>query len=172
MISYSFYHKDTGAIHPKLFSTDDATQLRANTPADHLPIEGHHDPLSKRVDVTVPPELVDDINRYGCTVGKRTVHKIIDYQPPAPSADHEWNPDTKRWQLSASVQAEQQGRALVLQQIAALESKGIRAMRELALDQPGAKERVAAIDSQIAALRASLQPGRRRGMRNPKWSLA
>jgi hypothetical protein len=156
MISYSFYHRESGAIHPKVFSTDDATQLRANTPADHLPIEGHHDPLSKRVDVTVPPELVDDINRYGCAVGKRFVHKIIDYQPPAPSADHEWNAETKRWQLSAAVQAKAQARAAAAARIAELEASQHGVVRDLLLGGAAARPRLQAIADEIERLNADL----------------
>ena len=49
-----------------------------------------------------------------------------------------------------------QRRLDALAAIAALETKGIRATRELALNQPGASDRVAAIDSEIAALRTGL----------------
>jgi hypothetical protein len=67
--------------------------------------------------------------------------EVIDYQPPQPSPD-----------IAARLAA----RAAALATIDQLEGKGIRSMRELALGAPGAQERLAAIDAQIAALRASL----------------
>jgi hypothetical protein len=82
--------------------------------------------------------------------------QVIDYQPPTPGADYAWNADTKRWQLSTAVQAKQAASTTALAQIAALEAKGVRAMRELALGTAGAADRLAAIDAQIVVLRANL----------------
>jgi hypothetical protein len=154
---YSFYHKETGAIHQKRFSTDDPTQVRGNTPADHIAIDGHHDHLSKRVDVSVPPELVDDISPRGFVVGKRIAHKIIDYQPPAPSAQHEWDAVKKRWQLSAAAQGKAQARQAAQARIAGLRASSIDVMRSLLLGNESARAQLQAIADEIeAALQAAL----------------
>jgi hypothetical protein len=151
----SFFNKGTGLFNGSHMICSDDAAVALNTPPDHIAIDGHHDHLSKCVDVFCgAPEIVDAVNQYGIpTGGKLTLHKVIEYQPPAPSADHEWNAETKRWQLSAAVMARQQGRTDALAAIAVLEAQCIRPMRELALGFPGAQERVAAIDSQIAELR-------------------
>jgi hypothetical protein len=172
MNSYSFYHKETGVIHPKQLGTDDPSQVPGNTPADHIAIEGHYDHLCTRVDVDLhrqflalqqEPELPyrdqepqrDPAPRQA-KLDALWANVLVDYQPPAPSADHEWDGETKRWRLSAATTAKAQARAAALVAIAALETQGIRPMRELTLGLPGAQERLASIDSQIAALRASL----------------
>jgi hypothetical protein len=62
----------------------------------------------------------------------------------------------KRWQLKPAVLAKRTARAAALQQIAALEASGARALREAFLNQPGAAARLAAIDAEIVRLRADL----------------
>ncbi len=83
---------------------------------------------------------------------------VVDYQPPAPSADHEWDADIKRWQLSAAVQERQGRRQSALQSIAALEARQLRSMRELLRDPTdiAARARLDSIEEQIAALREQL----------------
>src|ERR1039458_1425660 len=63
--------------------------------------------------------------------------QLIDYQPPQPSSDHEWNATNKRWHLTQAVQAKQAARSTALAKIAALEASGVRCARELALGQAG-----------------------------------
>lgn len=137
MKSYSFYHAETGALHHKRFTTNDKTQLAANTPEDHEVIEGHHDHLSKRVDVETG--------------------EVIDCQPPAPSADHEWNGEAKRWQLGAAAAGKQARNAAARQRIAQLENAQHRHVREHCLGVAGAAERLKAIDDEIFSLRSQLQ---------------
>jgi hypothetical protein len=55
---------------------------------------------------------------------------LIDYRPPAPSMDHEWNHETKRWQLSLNAHACKQAIA----EMERLELKLIRPLRELSID--------------------------------------
>lgn len=136
MKRYSFYHRETGAIHSMSVGATDQNDAALNTPADHIAIDGHFDALSQRVDIATGD--------------------VIDYQPPPPSAAHDWNADTKRWQLCPSAQATLDRRAAALAGIAVLEAKGIRAIRELSLSVPGAVDRVRSIDDQITALRADL----------------
>jgi hypothetical protein len=136
MSTYSFYHPETGQIHHQAFGTDDARMLKANTPAGYVATPGCLDPLSQRIDVTTG--------------------EVVDYQPPLPSADHEWNATTKRWQIKPEIQAKQAARRSALVSIAALEASGVRVARELALGQAGALDRLKALDIEIAAQRLKL----------------
>jgi hypothetical protein len=138
MRAVSFYHKVTGVLHAVqvIASSDEVVAL--NTPPEHLAIEGHHDPLSKRVDVTTGA--------------------VVEHQPPAPSTDHAWNDETKRWALKPEIAVAQARRAAALTQIATLEASQQRAMRELLIDlnDATAKQRLLDIDEQIGALRSGL----------------
>jgi hypothetical protein len=132
----SFFHKDTGLLNGSHLMSSDHRAVALNTPADHIAIDGHHDYLSKRVDIATG--------------------LVIDYQPPAPSADHEWNAETKRWALSAAVLAKQQERAAALAQIAALEASQHALVRKLLLGSLSARPRLQAIEDEIASLQAAL----------------
>ena len=85
MRTVSFYHKDTGLFNGAHLTASSSTSVDINTPDGYAAIDGHYDHLSQRIDVETKT--------------------VIDYQPPAPSVDHEWNIATKRWQLSAGAQA-------------------------------------------------------------------
>lgn len=85
---------------------------------------------------------------------------VVDYQPPAPGADHEWIQDdeegnrVRRWMLKPDV-AERRARELVAKaQIEELERKGLRALRELMLNpnNPAARKRVQDMNQQIERL--------------------
>jgi hypothetical protein len=136
MKTVTFYHRETGMLDGSQLICSDDSLVALNTPADHIAIEGAFDHLCQRVDVTTGA--------------------VVDYQPPQPDADHEWNADTKRWQLNADTQARQAASAAALGQILLLEARGIRAARELALGVAGAVDRLTALDAQIAAQRANL----------------
>jgi len=97
-------------------------------------MEGHHDHLSKRVESDA----------------------VVEYQPQQPSVDHEWDAETKRWQLTVAAHAREQNRLMILAKIAALDSQSIRAVREALLGLPGARDRLAEIDAEAIALRANL----------------
>jgi len=77
-------------------------------------------------------------------------HGVVDYQPPQPSEEHEWNAATRRWQFTALAL---QRRAL-LEQIEAIESLQPRALREAVLG--GNNTRLQDIDNRIASLRFQL----------------
>jgi hypothetical protein len=51
----SFYHKDTGILHSKRFMTSQSRDVEANTPADHVAIDGWWDCAGQRVDVATGP---------------------------------------------------------------------------------------------------------------------
>ena len=138
MIVYSFYHAETGRFADmKYCSTSEHPEnLRNQVPAGHLPIEGDYDHLAEQVDISTGA--------------------VIDYQPPAPDANHEWNSAARRWQLTAAVQAAIDQRARASARIAQLEVSQHRAVRDAALGFAGAIARLQSIDDEIAALRSDL----------------
>ena len=145
--SFSFYHSETGLFHGSHFRTNCgdeagcAAVVKLNTPPDHLAIEGHHDPVSKRVDLATST--------------------VVDYQPPQPDADHEWNSETKRWQLNAATLERQQKRAAAASRIAQLAEPERHLMRCLMLNPADAAARaaLAAIDAEVAELSKTIIPG-------------
>jgi len=139
MKTYSFYHRGTGILHSsKLMTTvDSSAHLEAHTPLDHVVIDGELDHLSQRVD------LSGDTPR------------IVDYQPPQPSSEHEWNAQTKRWQLSAGASARETRRAENERRIAELRTSQHDHVRRFILGRGGSEE-LRAIDAEIDALSAEL----------------
>jgi hypothetical protein len=83
MKTISFYHKNTGLLHPMVLTVSTGQDVSTKTPIDHIPIEGHYDPTCMRVDLQTKT--------------------VIDYIPPQPSSDHQWNRNTKRWALDATL---------------------------------------------------------------------
>lgn len=136
MKAYSFFHAQTGAVAGHVFLTDDKLLVKQNTPDGHVAFEGRLDHLSQRVDVVT--------------------RKPVDYQPPAPSNDHEWDAGSRRWKLKSAAQAALDAHRIAHADIVALEASQPRALRENALGVAGARERLQSIEDQIAALRAKL----------------
>lgn len=139
---FHFYDNATGVLHAKRIATDADTDAarsfaEANAPPGHHYIEGTYDHLSQRVDVETG--------------------KVVDYQPPAPSGDHVWNTDIKRWVLSDEARIKTDKRESALQQITALEAKQPRILREIFLKEgDGAEKRLHDIEEQIIELRKDL----------------
>jgi hypothetical protein len=132
----SFYHKETGLLaDSRILASDDATVV-LNTPANHGVIEGHHDHLSTRVDVATG--------------------EILDYQPPSPSTDHEWNAESKRWQLSAAATDRAQRRTAAAARIAALEVSQHRLVREVLLGRVSGLAKLQLLDDEISSLRSQV----------------
>ncbi len=131
----SFFDKASGAISDKRFAGDPSF-VELNTPSGHEAIDGEHDHLSKRFDLETK--------------------KVVDYQPPQPSQDHEWNATTKRWQLKAEVQQKQAARASALTRIAQLDSESIGLMRQLLLGNASVKDRLVAISHEVSKLKADI----------------
>lgn len=75
----------------------------------------------------------------------------VDYVPPDPQDGSVWDETQWRW-----VSLAEQNR-FTQAAIEDLESKQLRAMREHALNKPGAQARLQQIDNQIAALRQQLK---------------
>jgi hypothetical protein len=137
----TFFDNATGLLHQKSVQAPDDHTIALNTPEGHTAIDHPRegpllDCFSQRVDVATG--------------------NIVDYRPPAPSAEHEWHAPSRRWHLSAPAQARNRERATAVRQIAALEARGQRAIREVFLGYDGASARVKDIDDQIIALRKQL----------------
>jgi hypothetical protein len=75
------------------------------------------------------------------------------FEPPSAGPDLAWNALEHKFEPTAAAVR----RAMVVAQIADLEARQARAIREAALDQPGARARLQDIDNQIAQLRKDLQ---------------
>lgn len=133
----SFYHKVTGLFHARHLMSSDAKAIALNTPADHIALDGDHfDRLSQRMDIKTG--------------------KVIDQMPAQPSVDHEWNATDRRWQVKPEVVAREETRRHAILRISQLEQSGIRSLRELALGEAKAADRLKALDIEIAELRKSL----------------
>ena len=133
----SFYHRVTGLFHARHLMSSDAKSIALNTPRDHIAMDGDHfDRLSQRVDIKTG--------------------KVIDQLPAQPSADHEWNATDRRWRLKPEVVAQQEAHRDAIARIRQLELKGLRSLRELALGEAKAVDRLKALDTEIAKLRQSL----------------
>jgi hypothetical protein len=133
----SFYHKVTGMFHARHLMSSDAKAITLNTPRDHIALDGDHfDRLSQRMDVETG--------------------KVVDQVPVQPSVDHEWNATDRRWQVKPEVLAREETRRHAMLRIGQLEQSGIRSLRELALGEAKAADRLKALDAQIAELRRAL----------------
>jgi hypothetical protein len=133
----SFYHKVSGLFHPRHLMTSDPESIVLNTPQDHIAIEGDHfDRLSQRIDISTG--------------------KVVDLLTERPSTDHEWNATDRRWQIKPEVAAKEETRRHAMLRITQLEQSGIRSLRELALGEAKAADRLQALDTEIAALRKAL----------------
>ncbi len=133
----SFYHKVTGMFHARHLMSSDAKAIVLNTPRDHIALDGDHfDRLSQRMDVNTG--------------------KVVDQVPVQPTVDHEWNATDRRWQVKPEVLAREETRRHAILRISQLEQSGIRSLRELALGEAKAADRLKALDAEIAELRRSL----------------
>jgi hypothetical protein len=131
----SIYNLETGLFTSVIIAVHDDL-LDANTPSGHKTLIGRYDHLSQRVDLATG--------------------EVVDYQPPQPSSDDEWNAETKRWQLIAAAADRANRHISASEHIGLLEASQHRALREHALGYPGAVDRLKEIDQEIAALRKDL----------------
>jgi hypothetical protein len=141
--TWHYFDRATGIFTGQQFSTsvEDGAELSvaANCPDGCGSIEGIYDTEAQRVDMASG--------------------LVIDYQPPQPTLDHEWNVLAKRWRLTPAKQLARDASVTAQGRIEALERGALRTLREVALGKPGATARLQAIDDQIAALRVDLVPG-------------
>lgn len=144
---FSFYDPKSGLFTGEYYATTDENAVKLNVTDVRPAAAGRHDHLSKKFDLD-----------------KKSV---VDYQPPAPSADHVWDDKTKRWVLSADAAARAKAKSTAGAAIAQLEASQHRVVRELTLNLAGARAfgpgehdaataRLKAIDDEIAKLRTAL----------------
>jgi hypothetical protein len=140
---YHLYDATTGLFVGQTFHTNDADPVaaaafaKANTPEGHAVYVGHvGDHSSLKVDLATG--------------------ELVDHQPPQPSADHEWNHQTKRWHQTWAAAAKAQACTAAIARIAQLEASQHRFVREHALGDPAALPKLKAIDDEIAKLSANL----------------
>lgn len=133
MKQWAFYSLTDGRFTGQTFSSDDLSMLKANTPAGSGAIEGEFDRLSQSVDV----KTLD----------------VVDYRPPQPDDDHEWDSTEKRWVLTRDASEQQVRDRAARSAISLIEEKsGPRAVREallLVLPDGDEKVRLAAFDAEI-----------------------
>lgn len=134
--TYAFYDEKTGLFASFHKTFNNAKSLKVNTPDGYIALAGRYDSLSQKVDIATG--------------------KVVDYQPPAPSADHVWDGTKKRWLLNEAAANKAAASDAARRAIAQLEASQHRPLREFALGVPGAKERLQALDEQIAAHRKDL----------------
>jgi len=87
--------------------------------------------------------------------------EVEDVVPDAPGPGHLW--DGRRWIREPAAAAAAARKAGALARIKALEEAQARPLREYALGVPGAKDRITAIDAEIAELRGELVEGQPTG---------
>lgn len=131
MKTWSFFDPHTGLFAGLHYTGSDGT-VEANTPRGHASAEGLHDHLSRKVDLATGA--------------------VVDYQPPAPSSDHEWNDTTKRWQLTAAAQAKADAAAAARARHAALIVSQHDDIRRAVLGDAAALERLRAIETEVSGL--------------------
>jgi hypothetical protein len=131
---WHFFDAATGLFAGRTFSGEEA-HLACNTPAGVIAVPDVTDPESQRVDIASG--------------------QLVDYQPPQPSSDHEWNTTTRRWRLTATAQAKLKKRQTALAAIGGLEeARQPRAVRDALLGR--GTEALQKLDGEIAALRQDL----------------
>lgn len=127
---WSFYDPTDGLFTGQIIAGG-RSALRDNLPDELEAMEGRFDHRRYRIDLATG--------------------KVIDYKPPAPSSEHEWDETEKIWVLSPK----EAQRIAAAEAIRQLEQKQQRPLRELALtpDDAEARRRVEDIDREIAEQR-------------------
>lgn len=140
MRNVTYYHKETGTLHPtSVFASEDSA-VELNCPPDHVaidhPVDAQLDRLSQRIDIASG--------------------QVVDYQPPQPSDEHEWHVETRRWRLNIAATAERDAACAARLRITALANTERHLMRRLVLDPSDSEARhaLAAIDDELLTLDA------------------
>ena len=131
MSEFSFYDIETGLFSNRHFSGD-AAFLAVNTPPGFVAVPGIIDPATKKAD---PATGI-----------------ITDYRPSAPGPYYTWNDAQRRW-----IDTGAENLLALKEKIRLIErEEQARALREHALNLPGATARLQAFDDKIAAFRAEI----------------
>ena len=135
--TFSLYEASTGLFTGKRLQCDEDALLEVRLPPGTLTVEGAYDHMSQRVDLATG--------------------SVVAYYPLAPTAEHEWNAASKRWQVKDLRNNAEGRRAEIFARIHALETSQGRAIREATLGDAAALKRLREIDAEITALRAELR---------------
>ena len=135
MKHYSLCNKATGLFTGKRWSIPDSRELNLElVPEGFEAVPGIHDHLSRRRD--------------------SETGEVVDWQPPRPSDDHDWDTTERRWKVRQSILERAQRRANAVERIAELERRQHRRVRELlAASDPTLRQ----LDEEIATLRAEIR---------------
>jgi hypothetical protein len=136
-MNWHFYDKATGLFTGQRF-LGAADALEMNIPAGLAAMPGEIDHLSQRVDLDTGA--------------------VIDFQPPQPSAEFEWDQAHRRWILTAKAKEAIEADYAARGAIEAAEQMSLRSIRELILDPNNEQARVKlqAVDDAIAASRPKI----------------
>lgn len=140
MRRFSFYHAETGEVHNATYATnaaDPEKSVAANTPPGHKAIEATLDHLSHRVNLSDEEPVV------------------VDYQPPKPSDNHEWNGESRRWEMNAAAKARETERREAWAEIRRLQDSQHDLVRGFLLGR-GGEDGLKEIDAKIAVLRTKI----------------
>lgn len=154
MRAWYFYDLKTGLFTGRRFKTKKRREyalrdLEMSTPKGYGAIEGDNiDWRSQKVDINTG--------------------QIVDYVPPRPDTDHQWDAKTRRWQKPQDWIERSSRRMQTLDQMKRLEANELRPIREIVLaladavlashsDTEEARTRLASIESQIIELRSRLR---------------
>jgi hypothetical protein len=135
------YNKTTGlftgsAVHTDNKAVDIQELVRVNFGDGFAGIAGVQDRLSQKIDVATG--------------------RLVDYQPPPPTPEHEWNAVTKRWQPNAKAQAANAHEAARVAARARVAEEERDLVRRLTLEPLEAdRTRLREIDAELRALDAS-----------------
>jgi hypothetical protein len=151
--NWSFYDRETGLFRQKRVTCPDNFDIRSKTPDGCCAIEGTFDPLSQRVVMSEPV--------YGDGIDGLSQPVVVDWQPPRPSEDHEWDADRRRWVLRPSVAERRSRKGAAESRSAEVDRKSIRALREavIALLPEGdpVRARLLEHEAEIAPLRPDMR---------------
>lgn len=136
---FSFADDETGEFSRK--RAGGTRLLPGSIPAGHIAVEGNHDRHCRRFDLPTG--------------------EVVDYQPPAPDADHEWTGN--RWELKPEVRRRNTLDKRARQRLLELDMGKIRPLSELLLEdstpevKAAARTRIADIEAQMVELRKDLK---------------
>jgi hypothetical protein len=138
MSAVDFFDAGTGLWTGVRFSGSEA-DIALNAPAGSVPVAAVEFPWAMRLDADTGT--------------------LVDYKPPAPSPDHDWNAQERRWVVRPAVLQQQSAKRAALEEITRLELSQLRLQREERIGRGGLtpleiKKRLEDIDDQIIALRA------------------
>lgn len=142
---FSQYRLSDGTFTSQLVGTTQDAPLASSTEGW---IEGSFDHERQRVET---PQA-----DFGAGIDGLHMPRVVDYQAPQPSPDHEWNDESRRWELIATARERADRHRDAVARIEQLERSQPRALREAALGIKDGKERLQAIDDEIARSRALL----------------